>query len=197
MQVAHGPGMKISLIVPLVALSMACGAGDEGSSDDALQKNTTAYAGAYKSPSIVRDGATYHAYFAETTLGGKKLHVPHATFDEKDQWTNPHEALPKLGKDADPNGPVWAPAAAQIGPNRWMLYYTAQLANHGEKKCIWRAHATSGGGPFVDDYYGPLVCPDQSEWALDAYVVRDMAGFPGWYVLAKSDPTVSNSQILP
>ena len=172
--------MKLSLIIPLVVLAMGCGAMDDGSSSDALEKNTTAYAGAYKSPSIVRDGATYHAYFAKSTISingnAKTFNVPHATFDDKDVWTKPHESLPELGKDADPNGPVWAPAVAQIGPNRWMMYYTAQLAGHGEKKCIWRAHATSGAGPFVDDFGGPLVCPDQSEWALDAYVVRDMHG---------------------
>src|SRR5438270_1428937 len=115
--------MKIWLMVPIAALAMACGS-DEGSSDDALQKNTAAYVGAYKSPSIVRDGGTYHAYFAQTklTVNGttKTYNVPHATFDDKDVWTKPHDALPKLGKDADPNGPVWAPAAAQISANHWM-----------------------------------------------------------------------------
>ncbi|HEY2366971.1 MAG TPA: family 43 glycosylhydrolase, partial [Polyangiaceae bacterium] len=166
--------MKIFMMAAVAGLAMACGGEGDGSSDDALVKNVTGYAGAYKSPSIVRDGGTYHAYFAKSQIGGKTFNVPHATFDASDKWTSPHEALPKLGKDADANGDVWAPAAAQIGPNRWMLYYTATLANHGDKKCIWRAHATSGAGPFVDDYDGPLVCPDQSEWALDAYVVRDM-----------------------
>jgi hypothetical protein len=169
--------MKISLIGALAVLAMACGQGDDSSSnDDALIKNVTGYAGAYKSPSIVRDGGTYHAYFAKSSIGGKTYNVPHATFDAQDKWKSPNEALPQLGKDADPHGDVWAPAAAQIGPNHWMLYYTATLANHGEKKCIWRAHATSGEGPFVDDYDGPLVCPNDSEWALDAYVVRDRRG---------------------
>ena len=166
--------MRKFLIGAVAVLAMGCGGESDGSSDDALEKNTTAYAGAYKSPSIVRDGATYHAYFAKSTIGGKTFNVPHATFDGKDHWTSPHEALPKLGKDAEPNGDVWAPAAARVGPNHWMLYYTATLAGHGDKKCIWRAHATSGEGPFVDDYAGPLVCPDASEWALDAYVLKDM-----------------------
>ena len=168
--------MKISLVIGMTVLAMACGGESDGSSEDELVKNVTAYAGAYKSPSIVREGGTYHAYFAKSTIGGKTFNVPHATFDSNDKWTAPHEALPKLGKDAVPNGDVWAPAVGQFGPNHWMLYYTATLANHGEKKCIWRAHASSGAGPFVDDYDGPLVCPDQSEWALDAYVVRDMHG---------------------
>jgi hypothetical protein len=166
--------MKISRMIGMGLLAVACGGESDGSSDDALEKNTTAYEGAYKSPSIVRDDATYHAYFAKSTIGGKTFNVPHATFDENDKWTKPHEALPKLGKDADPNGDVWAPAAAMIRPNHWMLFYTATLAGHGEKKCIWRAHATSGEGPFVDDYDGPIVCPDASEWALDAYLVRDL-----------------------
>ena len=168
--------MKISLIGLAAVVAMACGGESDGSSDDALEKNPTAYAGAYKSPSIVRDGATYHAYFAKSTIAGKTYNVPHAKFDENDKWTSPHEVLPKLGKDADPNGDVWAPAAAQIDSKHWMLYYTATLSGHGQKKCIWRAHAPTGDGPFVDDYDGPLVCPAASEWALDAYVVEDMHG---------------------
>jgi len=166
--------MKLSMIGAVAVLAMACGGEGDGSSDDALEKNTTAYEGAYKSPSIVRDGGTYHAYFAKSQIAGKTYNVPHATFDDNDKWTKPHEALPKLGKDAVPNGDVWAPAVAQISAKHWMMFYTATLANHGEKKCIWRAHATSGAGPFVDDYDGPIVCPDGSEWALDAYVVQDM-----------------------
>lgn len=174
--------MHILRFVPLAALVLACSAAsDEATSDDdELSKNPVAYLGPYKSPSIVRDGGTYHAYFAKTTLSingnSRTFNVPHATFDEKDTWTKPREALPKLGKGAEPNGVVWAPAVGQIGPNHWMLYYTATLAGHGEKKCIWRAHATSGDGPFVDDYDGPLVCPPDSLWALDAYVVEDMRG---------------------
>jgi hypothetical protein len=164
----------------LFALACSAPVSDAESDDDALSKNPIAYAGAYKSPSIVRDGATYHAYFAKTTLAingtPRTFNVPHATFDEKDTWTKPREALPKLGKGAEPNGVVWAPAVARFGPNHWMLYYTATLAGHGEKKCIWRAHATSGDGPFVDDYDGPLVCPPDSLWALDAYVLEDMQG---------------------
>lgn len=175
--------MNILRIVPCVVLLSCSAASDDASTDDgddALSKNSNAYLGPYKSPSIVRDGGTYHAYFAKTTLtfDGKThdFNVPHATFDAKDKWTKPNEALPKLGKGAAPHGVVWAPAVAQFGPNHWMLYYTATLADHGEKKCIWRAHASSGEGPFVDDYDGPLVCPPDSLWALDAYVLEDMHG---------------------
>lgn len=172
--------MNILRVVPFAALLIACSASsdDATSEDDELSKNSNAYIGPYKSPSIVRDGATYHAYFAKTTLSingtAHTFNVPHATFDEKDKWTRPHESLPKLGEGAAPNGVVWAPAVGQIGPHHWMMYYTATLAGHGEKKCVWRAHATSGDGPFVDDYNGPLVCPPDSLWALDAYVVEDM-----------------------
>jgi hypothetical protein len=66
-----------------------------------------------------------------------------------------------------------------------MLYYTAQLAGTESKKCIWRAHATSPDGPFVDDYAGPIVCPTATQWAIDPYLVRDAQGT--WYLAARID----------
>lgn len=148
------------------------------------------FPGAYSSPTIVREGSVYHAYFAQQTFGGKHYNVPHATFTETGGWTVVGEALPHLGAQAD-DGPgrytVWAPSAAKIGPNRWMLYYTAHLAGTVSKKCIWRAHATSPEGPFVDDYAGPIVCSPSSEtlWTIDPYLVADAQGT--WNLAARVD----------
>lgn len=145
------------------------------------------YTGAYKSPTIVRDGSTYHAYFAADRVGGGRRNTPHATFTADGDWTFVGEALPTMGAQAldDGNYPVWAPAVARIDPTHWMLYYTGQLSDSVEKKCIWRAHAASADGPFVDDYGGPMYCADASLWAIDPYLVKDAQG--DWHLAARID----------
>ncbi len=146
------------------------------------------FPGPYASPTIVRVGKTYHAYFAAHTIKGKHYNAPYATFTSDGNWTFGGEALPKLGKQAfDGPGkyPVWAPAVARINANRWMIYYTAQLAGSVQKKCIWRAHATGPEGPFVDDYAGPIHCEPGSYWTIDAYLVEDAQGT--WHLAARID----------
>lgn len=151
------------------------------------------FAGRFSSPTIVRVGDTYHAYFAKQTIQlgtrTRTFHVPHAAL-RGGAWSAPREVLPHLGRGAKADGPVWAPAVARIGAHRWMLYYTAQVAPtaahpSSEKKCIWRAHATSATGPFVDDYPGPLVCQGGTLWSIDPYVVRDARG--NWNLAARID----------
>jgi hypothetical protein len=154
--------------------------------DAALTGNTDhAFGGHFASPTIVRDGAKYHAWFAKQTIGGTSYHVPHASFTEDGQWKFHGEALPHLGRHAKKDGVVWAPAAAKISKNRWMLYYTAELEGTASKKCIWRAHSSDAHGPFVDDYDGPIVCLDGSFWAIDPYLVKDNGDH--WHLAARID----------
>jgi len=182
------------LVVALVAapLFFGCAASDSldessASTDEAADiKTNGGFAGHYASPTIVRDGSTYHAYFAKQTIQGTSYNVPHATFTADGQFTFRGEALPHLGKHAVQDGVVWAPAAAKISDHRWMLYYTAQLAGTEQKKCIWRAHSTDAHGPFVDDYdEGPIVCLPGSLWAIDPYLVQGHGGH--WYLVARLD----------
>ena len=85
---------------------------------------------------------------------------------------------------------MWAPGAAKIDDDHWMLYYTAQVAGTVGKMCTYRAHAAGPHGPFVDDFDGPMVCPDSTLWAIDPYPVRDAHG--DWHLLARVDePTAS------
>ena len=145
------------------------------------------YIGAYKSPSIVRTGSTYHAYFAADSVQGKRRNMPHATFTEDGTWDFVGDALPHLGKQADegPGAPVWAPGVAEIEPGHWVAYYTAHLLGTAEKKCVWRARADSPDGPFIDDYSGPMICGEASHWALDAYPVKDGQGV--WHLAVRLD----------
>ena len=160
------------------------GGGGEGGSGP-----ITHFHGNYSSPTIVRIGSTYHAWFAAQKIGGQHYNIPHATFTANGNWHFVGEALPNLGQDAfvGPGAyPVWAPAVGKIGDGEWMLYYTAQLQDHGEKKCIWRAHATDANGPFVDDYAGgPIVCSDSGLWSIDPYLVEDAQNV--WHLGARID----------
>lgn len=74
-----------------------------------------------------------------------------------------------------------------------MIYYTAVQAGTERHMCIFRAHATSADGPFVDDFAGPLVCPERGLWAIDAYPVRDAQG--DWHLLARVDESGGNNTI--
>ncbi|MEZ4361733.1 MAG: family 43 glycosylhydrolase [Kofleriaceae bacterium] len=132
------------------------------------------FVGRYSSPTIVRVGTTYHAFFAKQRIGGVTYNVPHATFTADGNWRFVGEALPQLGARAVDSGnyPVWAPAVRQIG-GRWVLYYTGHLAGTVGKKCLWRAHAAGPAGPFVDDYAGPIFCAPNTLWAIDPYLVKD------------------------
>src|SRR6476660_8047935 len=153
------------LSLVFVALSLAstqCAAPvDEPEADVASELATGNGDFAFPSPTIVREGNTYHAWVAKHSFGGKVYNAAHATRDVNEaSWKLQGEALPKLGAHADHKGnyAVWAPAVAKISADHWMLYYTATLEGTAEKKCIWRAHATSAAGPFVDDYDGPIEC---------------------------------------
>lgn len=168
----------------------ATDAGDDAGDDSIVVQPKPAgkgFAGAYSSPTIVREGSIYHAYFAKQTIGGKHYNTPHATFDDAGNFTFVGEALPNLGTGADDVGgyQVWAPAVAKIDATHWMLYYAATVAGTTSKKCIWRAHAAGPDGPFVDDFAGPLVCQDGTLWSIDPYVVKDSAGT--WQFSARID----------
>src|SRR4051794_36712469 len=66
--------------------------GTDGASDAPTARHL--YPGAYASPTIVRDGATFHAYFAEDRFGGMHYNLPHASFTADGDWTVVGEALP-------------------------------------------------------------------------------------------------------
>jgi len=175
----------------LATLALGCvgtdSVDDESSSVDSDQAADTSktFAGHFASPTVVRDGARHEVYVAKQTVNGKSMNAPHGSFTDFGAWKFHGDALPKLGKHASPHGVVWAPAAAKISEGHWMLYYTAHLEGTEEKKCIWRAHATSANGPFKDDYDGPIQCQEGSHWAIDPYLVQGDGG--KWHLAARLD----------
>ena len=142
--------------------------------------------GRFGSPSIVRDGDVLHAYLPIQQFDGETVHVAHArSNDGGATWLRVGDALPELNQLAKQDGAVWAPGAARIDADHWMLYYTAGRTGTERHMCTYRAHAPGPHGPFVDDFDGPLVCPDGGLWAIDPYPVRDAHG--DWHLLARID----------
>lgn len=161
---------------------------DADVTDDSLVETVSLpeFHGRFGSPTIVRDGDTLHAYFAIQSYDHETVHVTHARSDDNGAtWLRVGEALPHLSRDALQSGSVWAPGAAKIDDDRWMLYYTAQVAGTVHKMCTYRAHAAGPHGPFVDDFNGPIICPDSTLWAIDPYPVKDAHG--DWHLMARID----------
>ncbi len=161
---------------------------DADVADDSLVETISLpeFHGRFGSPTIVKDGTTLHAYFAIQAYQGETVHVTHArSTDGGATWLRVGEALPQLNAGALQTGAVWAPGAAKIDDNHWMLYYTAQVAGTVSKMCTYRAHASNPDGPFVDDFDAPIICPDSTQWAIDPYPVKDAHG--DWHLVARVD----------
>lgn len=161
-----------------------------GDDDDEDTGNDTAQHVAFPSPTIVRDGATYHMYVAKRLVDGKPINAPHFVGDANGHWKYVGDALTKLNPKVRQDGKkyvVWAPAAAKIGEKRWVLHYSATLdESTGQKKCLFRAHADDPNGPFVDDSADALYCAPGTLWAIDPSLVQD-AATKDWYLAARID----------
>lgn len=170
----------------LVALA---GCLDDSEVDDDSLVDTISlpeFHGRFGSPTIVRDKGTLHAYFAIQAYQGDRVNITHARSDDGGAtWLRVGEALPQLNTGALATGSVWAPGAAKIDDDHWMLYYTAQVGGTVQKMCTYRAHAAGPHGPFVDDFGGPMICPDGTLWAIDPNPVKDAHG--DWHLLARID----------
>jgi hypothetical protein len=175
------PAMK-SAAVAFAVIATFAGCSIEEDEDDGLVELDSELAlqqfhGRFGSPSIVRDGDDLHAYFAIQAFEGETVHVAHARSDDGGaHWLRIGDALPRLNEQAVQSGSVWAPAATRIDDDHWMLYYTAVEKGTERHMCTYRAHAKGPRGPFIDDYAGPIVCPNSSLWAIDPYVVKDAHG---------------------
>lgn len=176
-------------IAALAASTTGCWTEDEDEDSLVTIESEAAlplFHGRFGSPTIVRDGDRLHAYFAIQAFQGETVHVTHARSDDRGKtWLRIGDALPQLNQLAVPNGSVWAPGAARIDDDHWMLYYSAVRAGTVRHMCTYRAHANSPHGPFIDDFAGPLVCPDGGLWAIDPAPVKDAHGT--WHLVARID----------
>jgi hypothetical protein len=184
--------MRLALAAAaLMTLTVACASPEaeeatESSGADLAEVDNIAF----PSPTIVRDGATYHMYVAKRVVDGTPVNAPHFIGDANGNWKYVGDALPKLNVKARQNGKryiVWAPSVAKISEKLWALHYTATLdASAGQKKCLFRAHADNANGPFIDDSPEPLYCAPATLWAIDPSLVQDPST-KDWYLAARID----------
>ena len=127
---------RVAFLAALAASATGC-IDDEYEDEDSLvtiesEASLPLFHGRFGSPSIVRDGDRLHAYFAKQAYQNETVHVAHARSDDGGKtWLRVGDALPQLNQLAVPNGSVWAPGAARIDDDHWMLYYTAVRAGTG------------------------------------------------------------------
>jgi hypothetical protein len=112
-------------------------------------------------PAVVLIDGVYHLYATQTRLeegGWALLNVPLRISTDLRRWQLVGDVLPQLGAWAEA-GHTWAPDVRQVGPRRWVLYYTAHLAGREPgAQCIGAAVAATPRGPFVPVGTEPLVC---------------------------------------
>ena len=149
----------------------------------------------FPDPSVVLDGATYHAY--GTATGGAYLPVMSSrdtgTWVARPAYQQPtcvggssdpffNDALPCPASWA-PDRPVggrlkkevWAPGVAEIG-GRWVVFYAIRQHLDRDRFCISVATADGPLGPFVDTTTGPLVCDADPNGSIDPQPFVDVDG---------------------
>ncbi|MET0423792.1 MAG: glycoside hydrolase family 43 protein [Actinoplanes sp.] len=139
--------------------------------ETALTFTNPVHSANFPDPGALRAGATWYAY----GTNGPDGNVPVLTSPDLVTWTPAGDALPQVGKWAEP-GNTWAPEVS-AGPaeGTYLLYYTARSTATG-RQCLGVATATAPGGPFVDDATEPLVCQAGEGGSIDASPFTDESG---------------------
>ncbi|MGK5742991.1 glycoside hydrolase family 43 protein [Micromonospora sp. URMC 103] len=170
-------------VLAAALLVAGCGGDDHGGStstgsDPSMFTNPVIRTDA-PDPQAIRVGDTW--YLFHTNAGGHN--VPVHTSPDLVDWSEAGDALPELPDWADA-GKTWAPEAIQLGPDRFVLYYTVAGRESG-RQCVGRAVATAPQGPYRDDSTGPLICQADLGGAIDASPFRDTDG--SLWLLWKND----------
>jgi hypothetical protein len=127
----------------------------------------------FPDPFVLRAGDMYYAY--STNSGAGDIQV----ISSKDlvTWQLVGNALPALPGWARA-GSTWAPSVLARNGS-FVLYYTTRN-NVTNAQCVTRAVSRSPAGPFVDDSWGPIVCPDGGAIDPSPFVDRDGRPFLLW-----------------
>lgn len=155
-----------------VALLAGCGSGSEsGPAEEEVAVFTNpVYSDNFPDPGALLVGDTWFAYGTNSPT----VNVPVLTSPDLVNWTAAGDALPRVGRWAEP-GHTWAPEVSAGPDGTYLLYYTARSTATG-RQCVGVAVAREPGGPFTDDADRPLVCQAEEGGSIDASPFTDESG---------------------
>jgi beta-xylosidase len=127
------------------------------------------FADNFPDPGAILVDGVWHAYGTNNPAAN----VPVLTSPDLVTWTGAGDAMPQVGKWANP-GNTWAPEVVAAAGG-YLLYYTARSAET-DRQCIGVAFSGTPGGPFVDDSEKPLICQAGEGGSIDASPYLDEDG---------------------
>jgi beta-xylosidase len=133
----------------------------------------------FPDPDLLEVDGVYYAY----ATNGNNRNVRVARSTDLVEWETLPDAFPTLPSWVIP-GKTWAPEVQQLGPERFVLYFTATNFRP-TFQCIGVAVADSPEGPFEVVGDEMLLCPEGEGGAIDAATFQDADGT--WHLLWKND----------
>ena len=156
-------------VFSLFALS-ACGSTPEAAEEPPVPTFTNpVFADNFPDPGAIRVDGTWYAYGTNNPAAN----VPVLTSTDLVTWAGAGDAMPEVGRWADP-GNTWAPEVIAAGGG-YLLYYTAR-STATDRQCIGVAFSAKPGGPFVDESAEPLICQASEGGSIDASPYLDADG---------------------
>ncbi|CAD0013919.1 unnamed protein product [Aureobasidium pullulans] len=141
----------------------------------------------FPDPSVIRIGNEWWAFATMGRVNGKRVHVQMAksAYNDFNTWTSygERDALPNLPSWVHPDSPaVWAPDVVQLGPGRFIMYYTAALKSNSKLHCLGTASASTVTGPYTPIGPDPWACPTGQGGAIDPAGYYDPKDNTRWVV---------------
>jgi len=124
----------------------------------------------FPDPDVIQVDGLYYAYATNDAMSNVQV----ATSRDLRSWTALPDAMPTLPAWVEA-GDTWAPDVVQLGPDSFVLYFTAHDAA-ADAQCIGVATASGPAGPFTAEGEGMLVCPVDEGGAIDASTFVDRDG---------------------
>ncbi|THW89949.1 glycoside hydrolase family 43 protein [Aureobasidium pullulans] len=141
----------------------------------------------FPDPSVIRIGNEWWAFATMGRVNGKRVHVQMAksAYNDFNTWKSygERDALPNLPSWVHPDSPaVWAPDVVQLGPGRFIMYYTAALKSNSKLHCLGTASASTVTGPYTPIGPDPWACPTGQGGAIDPAGYYDPKDNTRWVV---------------
>ncbi|KAI5207456.1 glycoside hydrolase family 43 protein [Aureobasidium subglaciale] len=139
----------------------------------------------FPDPSVIRIGNEWWAFATNGWVNGKRVHVQMSHTYDFNKWTSfgERDALPNLPNWVHPDNPkVWAPDVVQLGPGRFIMYYTAALKSNPRFHCLGVASASTVTGPYTTIGPDPWACPRAQGGAIDPAGYYDPKDNTRWVV---------------